>query len=191
MGMSIQDVAKKKRQNSQDVLEDIIYRWSPRSMNGEAMTEKELAPLFEAARWAPSNHNNQEWRFHYAHRDTPAFRDLFGLLGEFNQKWCEKAAILIILVSKKLSDHNDSMIRTHSFDTGAAWEALAIEATRRNLVVHGMAGFDYDKATKYLKLDDKEYAVECMIALGKPGEGVSGEDISDRKPTSEIAIKLG
>ena len=33
----------------------IQNRWSPRSMSGEEMSDAELMPLFEAARWAPSS----------------------------------------------------------------------------------------------------------------------------------------
>jgi nitroreductase len=48
-----------------------VRRWSPRAMSGEPITEREMLTLFEAARWAPSTYNEQEWRFLYARRDTP------------------------------------------------------------------------------------------------------------------------
>jgi hypothetical protein len=35
----------------------IFQRWSPRAMSGEALGERELMTLFEAARWAPSSYN--------------------------------------------------------------------------------------------------------------------------------------
>ena len=34
----------------------ILNRWSPRSISGEAVSDKKLMPLFEAARWAPSSY---------------------------------------------------------------------------------------------------------------------------------------
>ncbi len=52
-------------------IESIFWRrWSPRAMSGEPITETEMLTLFEAARWAPSTCNEQEWRFLYARRET-------------------------------------------------------------------------------------------------------------------------
>ena len=70
----------------------LLDRWSPRSMSGEPLDEAELMRLFEAARWAPSTYNEQEWRFLYARRDTPHWPAFFGLLMEANQAWCDRAA---------------------------------------------------------------------------------------------------
>ena len=45
----------------------ILNRWSPRSMPGdEELSNEELMPIFEAARWAPSAFNSQPGRFIYA-----------------------------------------------------------------------------------------------------------------------------
>src|SRR6185436_18316236 len=70
-----------------------LRRWSPRAMSGEPLTERELMTLFEAARWAPSTYNEQEWRFLYARRDTPHWSLFFNLLMEANQVWCKNAAV--------------------------------------------------------------------------------------------------
>jgi nitroreductase len=48
----------------------VLDRWSPRAMSGESISPDELMRLFEAARWAPSSFNAQQWRALYAHRDT-------------------------------------------------------------------------------------------------------------------------
>ncbi len=57
-----------------------LERWSRRAMNGEPMSESDLMRLFEAARWAPSNSNNQPWRFLYAGAGTPHFERFLNLL---------------------------------------------------------------------------------------------------------------
>jgi nitroreductase len=44
----------------------LIDRWSPRTMSGEEISQEELMRLFEAARWAPSSFNTQQWRALYA-----------------------------------------------------------------------------------------------------------------------------
>src|SRR3989344_3061147 len=144
-------------------------RWSPRAMLGEPISDKELFTLFEAARWAPSCFNNQPWRFIYAQRNTKSWTPIFNLMGEFNQSWTHTAAVLIVVVSKNNFDHNNKPSRTHSFDTGAAWQSLALQASLMGLVAHGMEGFDYEKAKSELHIPD-DHTVEAMVAIGKPGK---------------------
>ena len=52
----------------------LLDRWSPRAMSGEEIAEEELMRLFEAARWAPSSFNAQQWRALYALRGTGIYR---------------------------------------------------------------------------------------------------------------------
>lgn len=170
-------------------------RWSPRALSGESITKEELFTLFEAARWAPSSRNEQPWRFVYARRDTDAWGKLFNLLGEFNQSWTKNAAALIVVVSKNNFDHNNKLSRTHSFDTGAAWQNLALQASLMGLVAHGMEGFEYDKAKKELHIPD-DYTVEAMVAVGKPGKKddlpaalQEREQPSDRKPVPSFIFE--
>ncbi len=146
----------------------ILDRWSPRAMSGEAISDQELKTLFEAARWAPSSFNDQPWFFVYAKRDTPEWKTFFDLMVPFNQSWAQNAAVLIVIVSRDSFAHNGKPSRTHSFDTGAAWQNLALQGSSMGLVVHGMEGFDYDKAKKNLKVPEG-YTVEAMVAVGRQG----------------------
>jgi nitroreductase len=172
-----------------------LDRWSPRAMSGESIAEEELLLLFEAARWAPSSYNNQPWRMLYARRDTEHWSLFFDLLVEFNKTWAKNAAALIVFISRTTFDHNGEPAVTHSFDTGAAWENLALQASLKNLVVHGMQGFDYEKAKKALKIPD-DFRVEAMAVIGKPGkkedlpQGLQERETpNDRRNLSEIAIE--
>ena len=152
------------------IVNDIFpSRWSPRAMTGEPIEVSTLMSLFEAARWAPSCFNNQPWRFLYAHRTGPHWDRFLDLLRPQNREWCEHAAVLMVAVSKETFDHNGKPDRSHSFDTGAAWENLALEGSMRGLVVHGMLGFDRDRARTELKIPDG-FTVEAMIAVGVPGD---------------------
>lgn len=177
-------------------IEDLfIRRWSPRAMSGEAVDRKDLMRLFEAARWAPSSYNGQQWRFYYAFKGTPHWDSFYGLMIEFNQQWTAKAGVLIVVCSRTTFEHNDKPSHTHSFDTGAAWQNLALQGATMNLVVHAMQGFDYDKARQVLKLPD-HIAVEAMVAVGHPGdpaelpEGMREREVpSGRKPVAEIAFE--
>lgn len=146
-----------------------VNRWSPRAMSGEEIPEAQLLTLFEAARWAPSANNNQPWRFVYARRNTPHWDRFFGLLAEGNQVWAKQAAVLVVVASKTTFDHNEKYSRTHTYDAGAAWGNLALQGSLLGLVVHGMQGFDYDRARSELGIPDL-YQVEAMIAIGRPGK---------------------
>lgn len=175
-----------------DVNELFLKRWSPRAMSGESLSEEQLMSLFEAARWAPSSYNNQPWRFVYARRDTKQWNSLFNLLGDFNKIWAQNAAVLVVVVSKKVFDHNDKPSRTHAFDAGAAWENLALQGSLMGLAIHAMEGFDYDKARHVLKIPE-EYEIQAMVAIGKlgkkdalPPDMQTREIPSKRKPVSEF-----
>ena len=131
-----------------------VDRWSPRAMSGEPITREELLQLFEAARWAPSSGNSQPWRMLYAHRDSPHWPTFFGLLASGNQAWCVNAAVLVVFVSQKMREGTDKPLPTHSYDTGSAWMSLAYQGWISGYVVHGMAGFDYDRARTELGVPD-------------------------------------
>ena len=184
-----------KREAEHPVDELFLDRWSPRAMSGEALSEEELLTLFEAARWAPSSFNNQPWRILYARRDTEHWPVFLGLLVEGNRSWAKDGAALLLFVSKETFDHNDQPYPTHSFDTGAAWENLALQATRMGLVAHGMQGFDYERARAELNIPEG-FRVEAMAAVGRPGDPAKlpektreREKPSDRKPLSEITCE--
>lgn len=168
-----------------------IRRWSPRAMSGEALTDEEINRCFEAARWAPSTYNEQEWRFLYARRDTPHWQSFFDLLMDANKAWCKNAAVLCVVIARKTFTRNGKPNPVHVFDAGSAWENLALQAAAMGLVSHGMAGFDFDKARTALKVPN-EFAVCAMFALGRHGnpndlpEDVrEREKISNRRPIEQ------
>jgi len=184
------------RKPDQDIEPFFVNRWSPRAMTGEEITREELMRLFEASRWAMSSMNNQPWRFLYAFRNTQQWETFFNLLSPGNQAWCKNAAILLVIVSKTTFD-NGKPARTHSYDTGAAWYSFALQGTMMGLVVHGMQGFNYDKAKELLAVTD-EYHVEAMAAVGRPGNREElpqnlqeRETPSQRKMAEEFAFEGG
>jgi nitroreductase len=162
-------IASEKRPNPEGILEDILYRWSPRVFSDKSVSEKDLQPLFEAARWAPSSSNNQEWLYYYALHDDQTFPHFVDLMDDGNRKKYPKSGALIVVVSKTISSHKNYPIPSHSFDAGMSFLNFAIEGVRRGLVVHPMGGFDKVKAKELLKLDDDKH-VEIMVAVGYPGE---------------------
>jgi nitroreductase len=176
-----------------------IGRWSPRAFEPVAVSDADLMSLFEAARWAPSSFNSQPWRFIYARRDTPAWDGFLNLLVEFNRSWAKNASALLFAVSKTMMVTPQSPTpvpsASHSFDTGAAWVQLALQASKLGLAAHGMIGFDKDATRQHIALPD-EYALEAAIAIGKPGDKSmlsemlqSRETPSGRNPVSAFAFE--
>ena len=184
------------RRPDHDIQPFFVDRWSPRAMTGEEITREELARMFEAARWAMSSMNNQPWRFLYAFRNTPHWETFYNLLTPGNQAWCKDAAALLVVLSTTTFD-NGKTARTHSYDTGAAWYSFALQGVMMGLVVHGMQGFNYDRAKEDLGVPDG-YQVEAMIAVGRPGEpdGLpqalqEREQPSQRRKVGEFAFEGG
>ena len=180
------------RQAAYPIEKLFLQRWSPRAMSGEPLRDEELRTLFEAARWAPSTYNEQEWRFLYARRDTPQWPTFFELLVEGNREWCRQAALLIVILAHKVFTRNGKPNPVHLFDTGCAFENLALQGAAIGLVVHGMQGFDFDKARASLHVPE-DYAVAAMFAVGRPGDPAQlpkhlqeREKPSDRHPVEQF-----
>jgi nitroreductase len=157
-------------------------------MSGEALSDEEINSLFEAARWAPSCMNSQPWRFLYAKKNTPHWEMFFKFLMDGNKLWCVNAGVLIVVAAKKTFGGRVSP--TFAFDTGAAWENLALQAHLMGLVSHGMAGFDYAATKTELNLSD-DYQILAMVALGRPGRKENlPEALREReKPSDRISLK--
>lgn len=175
------------------ILPLFLRRWSPRALSGQPLDQSDLDSLLEAARWAPSTYNEQEWRFLYGHRDTPQFALFFDLLFEANQAWCKNAGVLVLVCSHRVFSRNGKPNPVHTFDAGAAFENLCLQAAEMDLVAHGMAGFDQEKARRDLAVPE-DFSIDAMIALGHPGnpddlpeEVRKMEQPSGRKPLAEIA----
>ena len=178
------------RTTKYEIDDQFLNRHSPRALSGEKLSEEELMTLFDAARWAPSSYNIQPWRFIYAMRETPEFETMFSLLVDFNKNWCVNASALVVAISQKTDDKNRPN-PTHSFDTGSAWENLALQANKMNLVAHGMSGFDFKIAAEKLGVPD-DYNVEMMFAVGRHGKIENlpeamrgGETPNDRRPLDQ------
>jgi len=164
-------------------------------MSGESISQDELNALFEAARWAPSAGNTHPWRILFAHRDSAHWSLFFGLLVERNQVWCRNAAVLLLFISRRTNEQTGRALITHSYDTGAAWENLALQGTLEGLVVHGMAGFDYARAKTTLNVPD-DFQVEAMAAVGRPGpitvlpeDFQARESPNTRRPITELVFE--
>lgn len=176
-----------------------LQRWSPRAYQPVAMAQADLLTILEAARWAPSAYNIQPWRFVYVHRDDEEWQNFLGLLDPFNQSWAQRASALVVVLSDTQMPRADGKttatdLRSHSFDTGAAWAQLALQATALGYQAHAMAGIDFDRIRTMLKVPI-EWRIEIAVAIGKsadptvlPHDLQHREVPSQRRPLDEIAF---
>ncbi|HZC17276.1 MAG TPA: nitroreductase family protein [Caulobacteraceae bacterium] len=156
-----------------DIEPVFLRRWSPRAFTGEAIPRASLMSLFEAARWAPSAFNLQPWRFVYAVRDTPDWERLLAVLVEYNQAWVRGASALVFMISdrfRRKPGAEPEPLYSHSFDAGAAWAYLALQAHHLGLAAHGMTGFDPDRAHEELGVPEAEDRIEAATAIGRPAD---------------------
>lgn len=167
-----------------------VKRWSPRAFVKTAISDADLAVLFEAARWAPSCFNAQPWVFHVSTDKT--FDQYLNLLLEGNQLWAKQASVLGFVVVKKSFAHNGKANAYAEYDAGAAWMAMTLQARQMGLYTHGMGGIKHEEVAAYLNLDD-DHKVVCGFAIGVattpdtlPDELATKEKPSPRKPLSEV-----
>lgn len=174
----------------------IVDRWSPRSFDGTALPTQDLALMLEAATLAPSAYNYQPWRFLYSiHGD--ANWDLFlSLLVPFNASLAKHSGALVFIISDTAmrSPTGAKPNHVHSFDAGAAWAMLALQAIAMGYHTHGMAGVDYAKAQIELGVPD-DFRIEAAIAIGRKDspdrlpEGLrEREVISTRNPVAQVSV---
>lgn len=179
-----------------------LERWSPRAFDGCEVPDADLAAMFEAARWAPSAFNSQPWRFLYAKRDDADWETFLSLLVPFNQSWAKTASVLVYILSDTLPFTDKATgapkeSSTHSFDAGAAWVSLALQATRLGYHAHGMSGIQYGLARETLRIPER-FALNAACAIGRIGDPGqldekqrAREFPSDRKPQGAFAFRGG
>lgn len=173
-----------------------LQRWSPRGFDRSRIEESLLLQLFEAARWASSAGNRQPWRFLYALRDTPDFDTYLGLLNDYNSVWAERASALVFVLSDSGTTNagkgEAAESPDHVFDTGIAYGQFALQATRLNLIVHAMQGFNVEKAHESLNIP-RRFRINVGVTVGRqgPADHLSEfnrgrEHPNGRRPLSEL-----
>jgi nitroreductase len=168
-----------------------LDRWSPRAFDGSDMPDSDLATIIEAARWAPSSMNYQPWRFLHAKRGDANWNRFLSFLVPFNHDWAQHSSVLFYVLSEKVMGERPS--HTHSFDAGAAWAMMAMQATMLGYITHGMGGVDFAAAAASLGVPES-FKVEAAIAVGRQGDTAAlpeklqeREFPSGRKARDEIA----
>jgi nitroreductase len=175
-----------------------LKRWSPRAFDASNMAPENLMRMLEAARWAASAYNVQPWRFVYALRSDPVWPRWLELLDPFNAAWAKDASALVFLFSDRLMPARGSSARqrsrSHSFDAGAAWAQLSLQATAMGYQAHAMGGIDVEAVRQTLAAPE-HFHVEIGIAIGRQAQPTrltpalrERESPSERLPLTQLAF---
>lgn len=174
-----------------------LERWSPRAFDGSDMPEQDLLTILEAARWAPSAFNMQPWRFLYAFRGDKNWERSINLLIPWNKEWAASASVLLFILSDSMTETEGGegqVSHSHSFDAGAAWACLALQASMMGYQAHGMTGLDFDRARTELTIPDR-FRIEAAAVVGRIGDPAmlseklrARETLSHRKSVGEFAF---
>ena len=169
-------------------------RWSPCAFSPERVPPEDLRLLFEAARWAPSSHNAQPWRFIIATNDEPVDHErILSCLNDRNRAWARTAPVLMLSFARPTFDLDGGPNLHFQHDLGAAAALMTTQAMSLGLYVHQMGGIDRERIVSLFEIPS-EFVPVTAIAVGyldtsEAGAAVeasSGESRStERRPLSQ------
>jgi nitroreductase len=175
--------------DTQPLIDVLARRWSPRSYDPKAIEPAVIRGLFNAAHSSFSCFNEQPWHFVVATKDQPeAYARMLDLLVPQNQAWAKDAYLLGLSAGRKTFARNGQPNRYNLHDTGAALMAMAVQATEHGLYVHGMGGYDAEKARALGVPED--YELGCAFAIGHLKAGVE-MPVRQRKPVASQVLQPG
>ena len=179
------------REFDYDVIEEIKTRWSPRAFDPEReVPVDDLMGMLEAARYAPSCFNEQPWRFIVGRRGDSNFERINAALTDSNRDWASKASVLMMILSVQKFEKNQKSNRWHLFDAGTAWGYLSLEAERRGLITHAMAGYSRDQIREDFGVSE-DLSIIAAVAVGYYGDkaSLSPKNFENEKPSPRNSIQ--
>ena len=148
-----------------EVFEAIKNRYSCRSYKAEAVPEEKLKKVLEAARLAPSAHNEQEWKFVVV-RDIKKRKDVAGAA---NQSFIAEAPVIIAAVGLDPEHIMRSGNPAYAIDLAIAIEHMALQATEEGLDTCWIGAFNQEAVKEILEIPE-ECRVVALLPLGFPAD---------------------
>lgn len=144
----------------------LAVRWSPYAFSDRPVPLRDLASIFEAARWAPSSYNEQPWRYIVGIKgEGDTHQRIHDCLAEGNRAWAQNAPVLALGIVMRTFVKNGKPNKAAEHDLGLASANLVTEATTRKLHVHQMIGLDPEAARKTFGLPEETEALTAL-AIG-------------------------
>jgi nitroreductase len=104
--------------------------------------------------------------------------------------------LLVFVFARKHHPATGLPIRTAAFDTGAAWQSLALQAHKLGLSTRAMGGIHHEKTYEVLGVPEAEFESMAGIAIGYPadrstlpGDLHDKEQPNTRKSTREFVFE--
>ncbi len=164
------------------ILNIIKSRRSIRKFKKQPVEDEKILLILEAARWAPSSGNLQNWKFIVV-RDPEKLKKLAEY--SFNQPWVAEAPVVIVVLS-------DTKIVKYFYgergkklyaiqNTAAAIQNMLLMAHALGLGSVWIGAFDEKKVKELLEIPE-DYDVHALVCIGYPDENPK----SERKELSEL-----
>jgi len=167
-----------------DVLEAIKGRRSVRKFSQKAIPKEIILKILDAARYAPSAGNLQDWKFIVV-RGREKIKEIAGIA--LNQRWLENASFLVIACSdlREISKYGERGIRLYSkHDVAASIQNMLLYAWSLGIGSCWVGAFDEEKLKEYLNLP-KHLEPQAILAFGYPAEI---PPMPTRKNLAEIVV---
>ena len=149
-----------------EVFKAIKNRYSCRTYKADPVPEEKLKKVLEAARLAPSAHNEQEWKFVVV-KDTKKRKEVAEAAG---QSFIAEAPIIIVAVGLDPEHMMRSENLAYAIDLAIAVEHMALQATEEGLGTCWIGAFSQEEVKEVLGIPE-EYKVVALMPLGFPAEG--------------------
>jgi len=160
------------------VAETIAKRYSCRAYQDKAIEQEKLDKIFEAARYAPSAKNLQDWRFVVVTEKgiKQKVADCTNQSQPFGQAGAMIAACSVCKETMRCGQ------QIAPIDVAIALEHIALMATELGLATCWVGSFDAEKVRQLLEIP-KEVAIIELMALGYPA---NGRRLTTREPVKNI-----
>ncbi len=162
-----------------DVQEAIKKRYSVRSYQNRPVDDKSLKAVLEAARFAPSASNQQEWRFVVV-RDSEMRKNLMKAAN--NQPFVGQAPIVIAACAVVTDKVMPCKQLAYPVDIAIAVDHMTLAAVELGLGTCWVGAFD-EAAVKQLLEVPATARVVVLLTLGYPARPSAGKS---RKPIEQI-----
>jgi len=148
------------------VFKAIKKRRSVRSYKEKLVPEESLKKILEAARLAPSAHNEQEWKFIVVKSKEKREKLAKAAL---NQSFIAQAPVIIVGVALNPEEVLASNVPNYALDLAIAVDHMSLVATEEGLGSCWIGAFFQDEVKSVLEIP-KNYKVVVLLCLGYPAD---------------------
>jgi len=149
-----------------DVHQAIKIRRSVRNYKAEPVPEEKLKKVLEAARLAPSAHNEQEWKFIVV-RDTERRKKLAE--AAMGQDFVGEAPVVIVAVALESDKVMSSGVPNYAIDLAIAVDHMTLAAVEEGLGTCWIGAFSQEKVKQVLEIPER-CKVVVLLPLGFPAD---------------------